>query len=283
VPFFNEDGLLGFVLLAAAKVPSGLTWEDRDLLKTVSSQVGGFLAQYESNQALAQARQFEAFNKLTAFLMHDLKNLVAQQSMIVQNADRHKNNPAFIDDMIMTVDNSVKRMSRLLEQLRRNHTAGDMRRVEVGRILQEVIEECRVRLPEPQFSADGNEAIAMVDPEGFSMILGHIVRNAQEATQAQGQVNVRLSSGDGKIKIEIEDDGMGMDPAFVRESLFKPFYTTKSSRGMGIGAYQARELIRGAGGDVAVRSQPGEGTVFIITLPMARSPEEALRPSEISA
>ncbi len=270
IPFLHEDELLGYVLLAAPRAAYALTWEDLDLLKTIGSQVGGFLGQQESNQALAQARQFEAFNRLTAFLMHDLKNIMAQQSLIIQNAAKHKHNPEFVEDMIMTVDSSVDRMKRLLEQLQRATVQSDTtRRVDVRRLLREVFAHLRQSRPEPQLKTDGNDAFVRLDPERFSMILGHVIRNAQEATQTDGRVQVQVSVIGSNVRIEVEDDGVGMEPAFVRESLFRPFYTTKASRGMGIGAYQAREFVRAAGGDVEVTSQPGTGTVFAITLPVA--------------
>ncbi len=270
VPFLQGDELLGFVLLAAPRATYALTWEDLDLLKTIGSQVGSFLGQQESNQALAQARQFEAFNRLTAFLMHDLKNIMAQQSLIVQNAAKHKHNPEFVEDMIMTVDSSVARMKRLLEQLQGTTEQRDnTRRVDVDRLLQEVFADLRESRPEPQLKTDGNDALVQLDPERFSMILGHVIRNAQEATHTDGRVDVRVSVMASRVHIEVEDDGVGMAPAFIRESLFRPFYTTKSSRGMGIGAYQAREFVRAAGGEVEITSEPGKGTVFAIMLPVA--------------
>ncbi|MDH3590101.1 MAG: PEP-CTERM system histidine kinase PrsK, partial [Gammaproteobacteria bacterium] len=118
VPLMQDDELHGFVVLAQPRAPQSLTWEDHDLLKTVGRQVTGYLALHRAAGMLAEARQFEAFNRLTAFIMHDLKNLIAQQSLVVKNAARHRHNPEFIEDAISTVDNSVRRMSRLLEQLR---------------------------------------------------------------------------------------------------------------------------------------------------------------------
>ncbi len=124
VPLIESDKLLGFVVLARSRAMRDLTWEDHDLLKTVGRQVAGHLALNESAQLLAETRQFQAYNKLTAFLMHDIKNLIAQQSLVVRNAAKHKDNPEFIDDAIATVDNSVRRMQRLLEQLRQGGSPG---------------------------------------------------------------------------------------------------------------------------------------------------------------
>ena len=284
IPLFFEGDLLGFMVLAVPRAQYKLTWEDLDLLKTLGSQVGGFLGQQESNQALAQARQFEAVNRLTAFLMHDLKNIAAQQSLIVQNARKHKHNPDFVDDMIMTVDSSVTRLKRLLDQLQNSSAREDnSRRVEVGAILRDVIATLGDRLPKARLDVGADKAFVRVDPERFAMIVGHVIRNAQEATPEEGRVEVNLRLADSTVRIEVADTGTGMSPAFLRESLFKPFFSTKSTRGMGIGAHQARSFVRGAGGEVDVISQPGQGTRFTLVLPLAEERNTAETPVKVTA
>lgn len=268
MPLYAEQKLLGFMLIAASKTRNTLGWEDLDLLKTLGSQVGVFLDQQESNQALAQSRQFEAVNRLTAFLMHDLKNIAAQQSLVVQNAPRHKHNPAFIDDMILTIESSVERIKGLLAQLQRASSDTDStRRVEIDPAVAAVIRSLAGTTPPPVLSGAARGAVVQVDPERFGMVLKHVVRNAQEATPEGGKVEVHVETEGPMVRICICDNGSGMTPAFVRESLFRPFVTTKSARGMGIGAYQARDFARAAGGDVAVDSEPGRGTAFTIMLP----------------
>jgi putative PEP-CTERM system histidine kinase len=119
VPLVLGQQLLGFVVLADPPPPFETTYEDRDLLRTVGRHVATHLAQHESDRKLAESRQFEAYHRLTAFVMHDLKNLAAQLSMIVSNADRHRRNPEFVDDAISTIANSTSRMQRLVDQLQR--------------------------------------------------------------------------------------------------------------------------------------------------------------------
>jgi putative PEP-CTERM system histidine kinase len=270
IPLPQNDGLLGFVLLAVPRAQYRLTWEDLDLLKTTGWQVAGFLSQQENSQALAQARQFEAFNHMTAYLMHDLKNIVAQQSLIVKNAQKHKANPAFIDDMILTVESSVGRMKRLLQQLQNPTADSDSRqRTPVVHVLEEVIDNLRHSEPLPRLDADCADLFVRVDPSRFAAILSHVVSNAQDAAGEEGRVDIRVRTAQSNVRVQVEDNGVGMEPAFVRDYLFRPFYTTKSSRGMGIGAFQAREFIRAAGGDVEIASAPGQGTVFTVVLPLA--------------
>ena len=272
LPLFAEERLLGFMVLAEPRAQYRLGWEELDLLKTLGRQVGVFLDQQESNQALTQARQFEAFNQLTAFLMHDLKNIAGQQSLILQNAERHKHNPAFVDDMILTVENSVARMQEVLRQLERV-SAGPRQggRVAIDALVTEILDNLAGTSPVPERQDDGCEAIVIADRERFAMVLRHVIKNAQDATGRDGWVGIRATVEAGTVAIAVSDNGEGMTPAFIRDSLFKPFFSTKSARGMGIGAYQARDFARGAGGDVTVDSTPGVGTVFTLRLPAAES------------
>lgn len=271
IPLFAEKRLLGFVVLTVPRAVYRLGWEELDLLRTVGRQVGVFVDQQESNQALAESRQFEAFNRLTAFLMHDLKNIAGQQSLIVQNAQRHRHNPAFVDDMILTVEDSVDRMQRLLAQLQRVSVQdAQTRLVKIESVLASVCAELASTRPAPQFTPSDRGLHVRVDPDRLEMVLRHVIRNAQDATEASGEVTVTAKPAGTLVEISVRDTGQGMTAAFIRESLFRPFVSTKSSRGMGIGAYQTRELARGAGGDVRVDSLLNQGTTFTIVLPIAK-------------
>ena len=268
VPLVLEGRLVAFAVLAHARARRPFDWEDIDLLRAAGSQAAGMLAQAADARRLAEARQFEGFNRLTAFLMHDLKNIAAQQSLLLQNAERHKRNPAFVDDMLITVANSVQRIGRLLEQLRGGAAPVAQGRVQLAAVLERAIGECRAQPPQPEFVPPGEELWVRADSEQLVTVLGHVIRNAQDAAKSHGHVTLRLQRQSGKAAIEIEDDGPGMDEDFIRNRLFKPFFTTKASRGMGIGAYQAREYVRSLGGTMRVESTPGEGTVFMIELPL---------------
>lgn len=269
VPLMLEDRLIGFTVLARARARRAFDWEDIDLLRAAGSQVASTLAQAVDAQRLAEARQFEGFNQLTAFLMHDLKNVAGQQSLLLQNAERHKHNPAFVDDMLKTVANSVQRISLLLEQLRGDAAPRRRGRVQLAGVIDRTLGECRAQSPQPKYLPATEELWVRADAEQLATVLGHVVRNAQDAAQAEGHVTLRVNRAAGEAVIEIEDDGAGMDEEFIRDRLFKPFFTTKASKGMGIGAYQAREYVRSLGGTMNVRSTPGQGTLFVIRLPLA--------------
>lgn len=273
VPLVLEDRLIGLVVVAQARARRAIDWEDIDLLRTAGSQVAGTLAQAANAQRLAESRQFEGFNRLTAFLMHDLKNIAAQQSLLLQNAARHKHNPAFVDDMLATVENAVQRIGRLLEQLRGGAAPASAGRARLAAVIERALGECRAQSPHPEFAPPVEDLWVRADAEQLATVLGHLIRNAQDAAMARGHVGIRLRHTGGQALIEIEDDGAGMDEDFIRNRLFQPFFTTKASKGMGIGAYQAREYVRSLGGTLAVASTPGRGSVFTVELPLAESVE----------
>ena len=276
MPLVLEDRLIGVVVLAEARARRALDWEDIDLLRTAGSQVAGTLAQAANARRLAEARQFEGFNRLTAFLMHDLKNVAAQQSLLLQNAARHRNNPAFVDDMLATVENSVQRITRLLEQLRGEAAPAARGRVKLTDVIERALAECSAQAPRPDWTPPQASAWVRADAGQLATVLGHLIRNAQDAATPQGHVAVRLKLDEGKAMIDIEDDGPGMDEEFIRHRLFKPFFTTKASKGMGIGAYQAREYVRALGGSLAVESVPGRGSLFTVMLPFVDPADDAI-------
>ncbi len=307
VPLVLGEDLLGFVVLADPPPPFETTYEDRDLLKTVGRDVAMHLAQHEADRQLAESRQFEAYHRLTAFVMHDLKNLAAQLSMIVSNADKHRRNPEFVDDAIGTIAHSSARMQRLIEQLQGREVQTTVRRASIADIARDACARCAVRQPIPALAVLEPAAV-QADPERLGMMIEHLIRNAQDATPATGQVRVEVSlqrdaeidptgstgtfpvlqpgqlgaalanGANGAVPLPpqgpmdvavltVSDSGSGMTPQFVKERLFRPFDTTKGSKGMGIGAYQVREYVHSIGGRVSVWSAPGEGTRVTLRLP----------------
>jgi putative PEP-CTERM system histidine kinase len=267
VPLLNQDTLWGIAYLAAPRAVGHLSYEDIDLFRIAGMQVAAVLAQAEADRLLAESRQFDAYNRFAAFIMHDLKNVIAQQSLVVRNAAKYRDDPAFIDDALDTVANSVERMQKLLGQLKRGQGDPQVERVDVHRLLLETVNRHTDRDPAPTASCDDARLRLRVDRERFAAVLGHLVTNAQDATPAGGRVTIEAAMQDGRLVVAVEDDGSGMDEAFLRERLFKPFDSTKGSRGMGIGAYQARQFVEAAGGEVHVRSAPGEGTRFEMRFP----------------
>jgi putative PEP-CTERM system histidine kinase len=278
VPLIHEDRLRGFVVLMEPRAPQTLNWENLDLLKTAGLQAASYLALHQAADALAEARQFEGFNRLSAFVMHDLKNLIAQLSLVTSNAQRHKQNPAFIDDAMRTIENSVAKMTRLMAQMKSATAAPGLDLVDLEDLVRGVVSAHQRQKPAPGLASDGTAPPVRVraNPDRLAAVIGHVVQNAQDATPASGAVDVSLRVRDSQAIVAVRDTGAGMDEAFVRDRLFRPFDSTKGLTGMGIGAYECRELIRSLGGHVEVESTPGRGTTFTIVLPLAESPGDSV-------
>lgn len=268
IPLMQRHELCGFMVLAQPRAKAQINWEDRDLLKTAAYQATHTIAFIEASEALASAKQFEAFNQMSAFIVHDLKNLVAQLSLVVSNAARHKNNPEFMEDAIATVQNSVMRMRKLLDQFKKNRQL-DSPQVEVDilnlltGILREKKGERHIRL---DFHCEHLPRVN-ANPDKLAAAIHHVLQNALDATTLQGEVTVTVSCKEGYVTIVIADTGAGMDLDFINNRLFKPFATTKGIAGMGIGAYQSRVYINEMGGHIKVQSEVGKGSVFYIELP----------------
>lgn len=275
VPLMLGEELVGFVVLGRSRANISYNWEDNDLLKTVGRQTAGYLALLEATNALSRARQFEAFNRISAFVVHDLKNIVAQLSLVVANANRHMGNPDFMKDAVATVENAVEKMNQMLQQLRKGEST-DTRteQVDLQAVLQEVVANRSVRRPVPVLELEESGLRVVATRNSLSSVTEHLVQNAQEATPEHGLVSIRLSRNGDNALVEIEDTGCGMNAEFIRERLFAPFETTKGNAGMGIGVFESREVVRALGGEIRVKSSPGVGTIFTILLPLADAQQD---------
>ncbi|MEN8107610.1 MAG: XrtA/PEP-CTERM system histidine kinase PrsK [Pseudomonadota bacterium] len=269
VPLIVHDHLIGFIVLAHSPAQLHFNWEDSDLIKTAGRQVAVHLAQLEASRALADAKQFEAWSRLSTYVIHDLKNLIAQLSLVVTNAAKHKHNPQFMEDAINTVDNSVNKMNRLLAHLRSDAIqAQEAEDIELCAILAEVVQTMSNGKPVPSLDCQAQGIRLKANPDRFSAIIGHLLRNAQDATSDTGHIIIRLFRRSDSAIVEIQDTGTGMDREFIKSRLFQPFDSTKGRAGMGVGVYEARDYIHRLGGDIEVISRVGEGTTFRIRLPI---------------
>ena len=269
VPLLCNDALVGFIVVTRPLAPTPLGWEQLDLLRAAGRQIGSYLAFERAATRLAEMHQFEALNRLSGFVMHDLRHLVAQLALVVDNAARHRNKPEFIDDAILTIDSSVQRMTGLMEVLKAGVVREPERRVDLADLAREAGSRCREWQPVPQLDCEAGMAEVMANRERLLQAVEHLVRNAQDATAASGSVTIRVRRGSHSARLDIVDTGSGMDAEFVRTRLFKPFDSTKGQQGMGLGAYEARDIVRKLGGSLTVDSAVGRGTSISIELPLA--------------
>jgi putative PEP-CTERM system histidine kinase len=266
VPLISGVELLGFVVLATPRAAIDVNWEVRDLFKTAARQAASYLGQIRATEALLEARKFDAFNRMSAFVVHDLKNLVAQLSLMLRNSERHRDNPEFQRDMLSTVEHVVGRMNQLMLQLRMGTTPIDRSRpLDLAALVRHV---CAAKA-----GADSRVDLALAEgvhavghEERLEHVVAHLVQNALDATAGGGRVTVRLRRDGAFAALEVADTGVGMSPEFIRDKLFKPFATTKAA-GMGIGVYESSQYVAGIGGQFAVDSAPGAGTTVRVRLP----------------
>ena len=265
VPLAHPKNLAGVILLARPPVPRALDWEDFDLLRAAGRQLASYLAEERAQEALAEAQRFDEFNRRFAFIMHDVKNLVSQLTLVARNAERHADNPAFRADMIATLHDSAGRMNDMLARLSQHHAArGDApfatplaplaRRVAKARRAQRRIEV-----------AVTGDPLAIVEPALLETLLGHLIQNAIEASPEDAPVTLEVHAGDSEARIDVVDRGCGMSPLFVREKLFKPFVSSKPG-GFGLGAFEAQKLAAEMGGRIEVESSEGRGSRFGVVL-----------------
>lgn len=267
VPLLLERRLFGFVVLGRPRSRMKLNWEAIDLLKIAGTQAASYLAQRESQNALMVARQFESYTRMSTFMVHDLKNLISQLSLILANAERHKDNPEFQADMLETVDSSVKKMKLLLQKLSRGPEGDAPAPVLLSDILRQAVQQKSSPDFKPALHLDAPDLVVLADHARLERVLGHLIQNAIEATPRTGAVIVRLCRAGDSAVVEVRDSGHGMTEEFIRDKLFKPFESTKAA-GMGIGVFESRTYIRLLGGEIDVQSAPSRGTTFRVSLPI---------------
>ena len=268
VPLIHFDRLVGAVLLERPREPRLLDEEDHDLLRVAGRQVASYLAEARGQEALSDARRFDEFNRRFAFIMHDIKNLVSQLSLLTRNAERHADKPEFRADMIDTLRNSVGKMNDLLARLSQHHRprSAEPEPHSLRTLAEEMLRGRTTSYPVRISAPD--EVMAVVDPDRFEQALGHLVQNAIDASRDGAPIDLIIGRRGLEAVVEVADHGCGMSSEFIRSRLFHPFSSTKDG-GFGIGAYEARAILAGMGGRLEVQSREGEGSRFIITLPMA--------------
>jgi putative PEP-CTERM system histidine kinase len=267
VPLLVGSTLIGFVVLASARTRMDVNWEVNDLLKTAGLQAASFLAQMQATEALLEARKFDAFNRMSAFVVHDLKNIVTQLSLMMKNARRLSGNPEFQEDMLKTVENSLDRMRQMMLQLREGATpSGSTFGVDLAGIVDSLVTMAKGR--DRVLDVERKDPVATRGhADRLERVIGHIVQNAFDATDKSGRVWLRLDRAAGQARIVVGDTGQGMSQEFIREKLFKPFQTTKQA-GMGIGVYESFHYLQEIGGKIDVQSEVGVGTVVTVLLPL---------------
>ncbi len=270
IPLWIGQNLFGFVQLQKSIVGMDLDIEDQDLLTTVAHHVALSLSLKETDLALQQAQRFEEVNQITAFLVHDLKTVLSQLTLMVENGKVHKNNPAFIDDMFNTVEHVASKMQRLVQQLKSPDQKPIKKTTRIVEVVKGIVSSYQHHEIQPVLEIpDGLNPLLECNEENLTSAIKHIVQNALESCDRNGQVRLQLSSDrPDEALLKVIDTGKGMTREFIKDRLFQPFDSTKGVSGMGVGVYQSREFLRSIQGDLTVYSNPGEGTTFTLRFPL---------------
>jgi putative PEP-CTERM system histidine kinase len=265
VPLLHQQRLVGLVLLAPPEYRRQLDWEDFDLLRTGGNQAASSLAEALGQEALSHAQRFEEFNRRFAFILHDIKNLVSQLSLVARNAERHADNPDFRADMVATLKSSVGKMNELLTRLA-PHSQSRVQRIQAQPLRPILMAAIAAKRRDRDVTLVGDASTpALVDAAALEQAVGHLIQNALDASSGE-PVTVKVATEGPNVSVTISDKGVGMDGDFIRNRLFQPFASTKPG-GFGIGAFEARSLIMAMDGRISVDSRPGKGTTFTLLLP----------------
>jgi putative PEP-CTERM system histidine kinase len=269
IPLIVQDRLVGLMAVGPERTGDPYTHEDLELLATFGEQAVGAIVTVRLSEKLAQTREFEAFHRLTSFVIHDLKNSISALSMLVQNALENFSDPEFQRDAIKTLSKTVGRMKGLLAKLSSGPDTQDLKFQPVDLItlvtesVAPLMSGKRVRLLKQLHPLPLIEG----DPEALQKVIQNLTTNAIEATEDNGEITIKTYQDEGRVVFSITDTGHGIPPDFLRKSLFTPFRSTKKG-GWGIGLYQAKWIVESHGGTIEVTSKEGIGTTFWVKLPV---------------
>lgn len=269
VPLVAGDRLLGLMVLADRVNGIRYCHEERELLKCIGDQVGAALLNCSLTEELMQAKELEAFQTLSTFFVHDLKNAANSLNLMLQNLPVHFDDPEFRADAVRGIGSTVDRINRLILKLSalRQELQLELVVTDLNQLVGEVIDGLGTE-------AGGVEVIRDLKPlpdirldrEQMRSVVTNLIVNARESIDGQGVIRVETKRDAGRVMLSVADTGIGMSQEFIRDDLFRPFQSTKS-KGLGIGMFQCRKIVEAHRGTIHTESEPGEGTTFRISLP----------------
>ena len=277
VPLIVGDEVIGLMLLGDRVSAATFTWQDFDLLKCIGGHIAAGLLNTRLSQKLLQVKELEAFQTMSAFFVHDLKNTANTLNLMLQNLPVHFDDPAFRADALRGVGKTVVHINHLISRLGSIRNELQIKPVESD--LNELVAKTLAGWEEVagiNLKKDFGELPKVAfDPEQMFKVTTNLIFNAREAVpQTSGQVQIQTHQQNGWVVLAITDNGCGMSPEFLNRSLFRPFQTTKKN-GLGIGMFQSKMIVEAHKGRIEVESELGKGSTFRIFLPLASQQNEA--------
>jgi putative PEP-CTERM system histidine kinase len=271
VPMIGGGEVLGLIILGDRVGGVSFSWQDFDLLTCVADQVAASLLNVQLSQKLLQAKEMEAFQTMSAFFVHDLKNTTSTLNLMLKNLPVHFNDPEFRADALRGISKTVAHINHLIGRLSLLRHELQIKPVESD--LNEVVVKALAGWEE----AAGVSLVKdlrplpkiLLDPEQMLKVVTNLVLNARDAVSSAGEIRIETAQSNGWVILTVSDNGCGMAPEFLSRSLFRPFQTTKKN-GLGIGLFQSKMIVEAHKGRVQVESQPGKGTTFRIILPLLK-------------
>jgi hypothetical protein len=268
IPLVAGQQLLGLMTLHERLTEEPFSLEDFDLLKTLADQAAASLLNLKLSHRLLKAKEMEAFQTLSAFFVHDLKNLASKLSLMVQNLPVHYDNPAFRDDMLRVISGSVAKMNAMCSRLSLLTKKLELRRSEadLNDLIHTTLADLQNLLKVPLLQELRPVPKFFMDQEQIQKVLANLLLNAHEAVDEHGEIRVSTDWIDGWAVLSVSDNGRGMSRAFIERSLFQPFQTTRS-QGLGIGLFHSKMIVEAHRGRIEVQSEEGKGSTFTVFLP----------------
>ena len=274
VPLPGGESGPGAIVLGDRVNRAAYTPEERELLRCIGAQIASTLMSLRLANEVALARELDAFQTMSAFFVHDLKNTAAALNVTLRNMPAHFDDPAFREDALRVVENASRRIDEMIARLGALRERPHIRPVptDLGRVVREACERAGA-MPGIDLESELLSVPAvMADPEQIRSVIVNLLANARDALDGTGRIEVRTAQDGPFAVVSVTDNGPGIPTEFIRDSLFRPFRSTKK-KGLGIGLYQSHTIVRLHRGSIQVESAPGGGTTFRVSLPTAREPD----------
>jgi putative PEP-CTERM system histidine kinase len=273
VPLLAAHRGLGLAILSDRVGAMPYTTEEMDLATCIGGQLAAAILNLRLARELGSARELEAFQAMSAFLVHDLKNSASSLNLMLKNLPQHFENPEFREDALRGMSKATQRINDLIVRLGTFRGTPELRMQPLD--LHALISDSLAQigpLPDREFQRDLRlDQPVLADRDSLKGVITNLILNAHEAGQPGGLISLATHRANHTAWLVVSDNGCGMTPDFLRSRLFRPFQTTKK-RGIGIGMFQARSIVEAHGGKILVESQAGQGTTFRISLPIANPP-----------